>query len=77
MVSSVAPILNVLRRIAGVTWGNHPASMVKLHEALILNRMIYQLPFISPSETQYERLESLHRKGLRLSLGVPQAAGNN
>lgn len=41
------------------------------------SRIMYQLPLISPSVSQLERLEVLHRMGLRRALGVPQAAPNN
>ncbi|XP_075738961.1 uncharacterized protein LOC142784469 [Rhipicephalus microplus] len=48
--------------------------MIKLHEAV--NRVLFQLLVISPSESQYERLEKFHRKGLRVALGVPKFAAS-
>lgn len=76
IISSVARH-NVLRRLAGATWGNHPASMLKLHSALVTSRLLYPLPYMSPSSTQYERVEITHRRGLRTALGVPQQASSD
>ncbi|XP_072143040.1 uncharacterized protein [Dermacentor andersoni] len=52
-------------------------TLIRLHDALVTSRIMYQLPLISPSISQLERLEILHRKGLRRALGVPQTAPNN
>lgn len=76
IVTASVQRINALRRMAGVRWGNNPISMLKLNAALITSRILYQLSLISPSPSQFERLEAVHRKGLRLAMGVPQAASN-
>lgn len=76
IVTASVQRINALRRMAGVRWGNNPMSMLKLNAALITSRILYQLSLISPSPSQFERLEAVHRKGLRLAMGVPQAASN-
>lgn len=68
--------LHALQRIVGMLWSNHTSSMLKLHSTLVTNRILYQVPLMCSSATQYERLEIIHRKGLRFCLGVPQAASN-
>ncbi|XP_049513220.1 uncharacterized protein LOC125940748 [Dermacentor silvarum] len=76
VVAASVQRVNALRRLAGVRWGNNPMPMLKLNAALITSRILYQLPLISPSSSQFEHLEALHRKGLHLAMGVPQAASN-
>lgn len=39
-----------------------------------MGRILYYIPLISLSESQYEQLEALHRKRLRIAFGVPQGA---
>lgn len=73
MVRSSTAARNVVRRVAGMGWGNAPRSMLALHSSLVLSRMLYMLPYVSPSMTQYERLEVIHRQGLRTTIGVHQA----
>ncbi|XP_064463252.1 uncharacterized protein LOC135374169 [Ornithodoros turicata] len=74
MVRSCQPLLNVLKLLCGKSWGNHPRSMLSLYKALILSHMNYTVSFIDPSPTNWQRLERLHRTGLRIALGLPRAS---
>ncbi|KAM7282239.1 uncharacterized protein ISCGN_025621 [Ixodes scapularis] len=67
---------NAIRRVAGQSWGNSPRSMMRLHSALIVNRILYSLPFIKLSSTDSQMLECIHRQGLRTCLGVPRSTKN-
>uniref|UniRef100_L7LY18 Putative tick transposon n=1 Tax=Rhipicephalus pulchellus TaxID=72859 RepID=L7LY18_RHIPC len=51
-ISALSPRVNILRRMAGTSWGSHPSSMIRLHSAVIVNRVLFQLPLISPCESQ-------------------------
>lgn len=71
LAASCTPVLNVLKRLCGFTWGNHPHKMLTLYRSLILSRLRYSLPFIDPSHSGWLRLERIHRQGLRIALGLP------
>lgn len=68
--------LHALLQMVG-RWKHHTKSMLKVYSAVVTDATFYQLPFMSPLVSQYERLEILHKKGLRLPLRVPQLASNN
>lgn len=67
---------NAIRRVAGQSWGNSPRSMIRLHSALVVSRIVYSLPFMRLSPTDSQALERIHRQGLRTCLGVPTSTKN-
>ncbi|KAM7314374.1 hypothetical protein ISCGN_004158 [Ixodes scapularis] len=46
------------------------------HDGYHTSRILYRLPYMFPSQTDMERLEQGHRRGLRTALGIPNAAKN-
>lgn len=50
--------------------------MLSLHAALVVSRIIYSYPYIILLPTACERVERLHRNGLRVALEVSQCARN-
>ncbi|KAM7299308.1 uncharacterized protein ISCGN_019875 [Ixodes scapularis] len=67
---------NAVRRVGGQNWGNSPRSMLTLHSSLVVSRLMYSLPYMDLLPSQADKLERLHRAGLRTSLGVPRSAKN-
>ncbi|XP_040073105.1 uncharacterized protein LOC120845332 [Ixodes scapularis] len=67
---------NAVRRVGGQNWGNSPRSMLTLHSSLVVIRLMYSLPYMDLLPSQADKLERLHRAGLRTSLGVPRSAKN-
>ncbi|KAG0429024.1 hypothetical protein HPB47_024024 [Ixodes persulcatus] len=63
--SSLPKLWTVLERI-----------ILAAQTALVTSRILYRLPYLSPSPKDLERLEQLHRQGLRTALGIPKAAKN-
>ncbi|XP_064481881.1 uncharacterized protein LOC135394786 [Ornithodoros turicata] len=63
--------LNLPRRISGKAWGCNARSMLILHRALILSRILYATPYVDLSPIQWLNLERLHRAGIRTALGLP------
>ncbi|XP_064479222.1 uncharacterized protein LOC135392442 [Ornithodoros turicata] len=77
LVSTCRPLLNILKRMGGRSWGNHPRSLLLLYKALIQSRLAYALPYIDPSPTGWRQLNRLHRSGLRVALGLPSFSNVN
>lgn len=68
--SCVSP-MNAHRRTCSSTWGTPPASLSRLHSALVEGRLLYVAPFSHLAPTQAARLEHIHRAGLKIALGCP------
>ncbi|KAG0421471.1 hypothetical protein HPB47_002637 [Ixodes persulcatus] len=76
-VTTCRPAMNAVRRMTGVTWGCTERIILAAQTALVTSRILHRLPYMSPSPTDLEGLEQLHRQGLRTALGIPKAAKNN
>ncbi|XP_064486029.1 uncharacterized protein LOC135398570 [Ornithodoros turicata] len=76
IASKTTPCRNVQERLAGTSWGSSPTAMLHLHKALTLSRILYCLPFASPSPSCMATLDRAHTGGLKTALGLPQAAVN-
>lgn len=70
-------ILNVLKRLCGTAWGSSPKSMLTLWDSLAVSKILCILPYAQPSQTQIERINRIHRRGLRLAIGVPAGTTND
>ncbi|KAM7309477.1 hypothetical protein ISCGN_013108 [Ixodes scapularis] len=75
-ITTCRPATNAVRRMTGATWGCAEQTILATQTALITSRILCRLPYMSPSPTDLERLEQLHRQGLRTVLGIPKAAKN-
>lgn len=70
--------INVLRRIAGTTWGGSVSSLLKVHNALIKQKIAYSSPVLHGiSRSSEERLQRLIARSLRVCLGVPRATSSS
>lgn len=70
------PAMNAVRHMTGTTWGCTERTITSAQSALVTSRILYRLPYMFPSQTDMERLEQGHRRGLRTALGIPNAAKN-
>ncbi|KAM7312372.1 hypothetical protein ISCGN_009277 [Ixodes scapularis] len=75
-ITTYRPATNAVRRMTGATWGCTERTILAAQTALVRSRILYRLPYMSPSPTDLESLEQLHRQGLRTALGIPKAAKN-
>ncbi|KAM7307464.1 hypothetical protein ISCGN_011100 [Ixodes scapularis] len=75
-ITACRPATNAVRRMTGATWGCTERTILAAQTTLVTSRILYRLPYMSPSPTDLERLEQLHRQGLRTALGIPKAAKN-
>ncbi|KAM7313827.1 hypothetical protein ISCGN_003614 [Ixodes scapularis] len=73
-ITTCRPATNAVRRMTGATWGCTERTILAAQTALVTSRILYRLPYMSPSPTDLERLEQLRRQGLRTALGIPKAA---
>ncbi|KAG0425052.1 hypothetical protein HPB47_027759 [Ixodes persulcatus] len=69
-------IYNMLRRITRHTHGLKEHELRKIVEATVYSRVLYALPYLTLTKTQYIKLETALRKCLRTELGVPTYAPN-
>ena len=68
------PRFNMFKIIAGTIRGLCTRSLIILYKALILSVLLYAAPvMIIASKTALDTLESLHKKALRMALGLPQS----
>lgn len=63
---------NAIRRLANTKNGSSPATPLRLHEALVISRIYYGLPYLSAFIAQHLKIERVHRAGIKLALGVPR-----
>ena len=76
--SDVNAIVNILRRIAGTSWGGSVSSLLTVHNALIRQRIAYSAAILHGlSPTSEQRLQRLLARGLRICLGVPRATSSS
>ncbi|KAM7298513.1 hypothetical protein ISCGN_019108 [Ixodes scapularis] len=75
-ITTCRPATNAVRRMTGATWGCTERTILAAQTALVTSRILYRLPYMSPSPTDLERLEQVHRQGLRTALGIPKATKN-
>lgn len=69
---SVAAASNAIRRLCGTRWGCRASGLLRVHQALVVNRLMYSLPYLDLSAAQMEKMERAHRKGIKTALGVPR-----
>lgn len=62
---------NMVRHISGPSSGCPQRTAVSLHNATTAARVLFGLPYARPSPSAFNRLEALHRSGLRHALGIP------
>lgn len=70
------PAVNAIRCMTGASWGCSERTIAAAHAALVSSRILYRLPYMTPSRTDMEKLERLHRGGLRTAMGIPRASAN-
>lgn len=76
--NEVNMLVNILRRIAGTSWGGSVSSMLAVHNALIRQKVAYSAAVLHGlSRTSEERLQRLLARGLRVCLGVPRATSSS
>ncbi|KAG0421805.1 hypothetical protein HPB47_002316 [Ixodes persulcatus] len=75
-ITTCRPATNAVRRMTGATWGCTERTILAAQTALVTSRILYRLSYMSPSPTDLERLEQMHRQGLRMTLGILKAAKN-
>ncbi|XP_064485972.1 uncharacterized protein LOC135398500 [Ornithodoros turicata] len=68
--------LNVTKRLSGRHSGCPQRTLLTIHNATRAARMLFGLPYAKPNRTALESLELLHRRGLKLALGLPPGARN-
>ncbi|XP_064456871.1 uncharacterized protein LOC135367500 [Ornithodoros turicata] len=68
--------LNVTMRLSGRHSGFPQRTLLTIHNATTAARMLFGLPYAKPSRSALESLELLHRRGLKLALGLPPGARN-
>jgi ribonuclease HI len=70
--------LNLIRSIAGVSWGAHPSCMLILYKGLVGSVLEYgSICYSGMSKTNFLKLERLQYRGIRISLGLMQSTPNN
>ncbi|XP_064485866.1 uncharacterized protein LOC135398386 [Ornithodoros turicata] len=68
--------LNVTKRLSGRHSGCPQMTLLTIHNATTAARMLFGLSYAKPSRSALESLELLHRRGLKLALGLPPGARN-
>lgn len=64
---------NAIKRLCGTRWGSSPSALLHLHNALVVSRLTYVLPYLTLSKHQQLILERVHRAGIKTALGVPRS----
>lgn len=59
-------------RLSGTKWGCRASGLLHVHQALVVNKLMYVLPYLDLSSAQMEKMERAHRKGIKTALGVPR-----
>uniref|UniRef100_A0A224Z315 Tick transposon n=1 Tax=Rhipicephalus zambeziensis TaxID=60191 RepID=A0A224Z315_9ACAR len=73
----VNSLINILRRFAGVRWGSSYSSLLRVHSAIIRQRIAYSAPVLHGiSRNLEERIQRLLARSLRICLGVPRASAS-
>jgi hypothetical protein len=63
--------LNILRCLAGTTWGADREVLLKAHHAVILSALRYgETAYGAASEKTLKTLDPIHNEGLRISIGA-------
>jgi len=63
--------LNIIRCLAGTTWGADREVLLKAHHAIILSALRYgETAYGSASESILKALEPIHNQGLRIAIGA-------
>lgn len=66
-----------IRRLASSRRGGSPSALLQLHQAMMVNRIVYSLPFTRPPSYLCLKLERVHRAGIKLALGVPMSTSTS
>lgn len=75
--NSVRSSLNLTKRLGSYSSGCPQRTALKLHAALTVQRLMYAYPYANMSASARQKLEQLHRRGLRNALGIPSAASTD
>ncbi|XP_064486049.1 uncharacterized protein LOC135398592 [Ornithodoros turicata] len=67
---------NLVRHLSSFSSGCPPRTLAAIHNATTVAKLLYALPFASPSKSSFEHLEQLNRKGLRQALGLPPSSSS-
>lgn len=62
---------SAIRRMAGTRWGGSPSAMLQVHQALVVSRTAYTLPYLHTAAYLRLKLERAHRAGIKVAMGVP------
>lgn len=75
--AKVNGIINILRRIAGVRWGSSTSSLLRIHAAIIKQRIAYSAPALHGiSRSLEDTFQRLMARSLRVCLCVPRASAS-
>lgn len=69
-------LLQVSRRIANRHSGLKEADLSQLHDAMIVSRIRYAIPYCTLTKQHHEKLNALLRKSIKLAMGVPMSTPN-
>lgn len=65
--------LNIIKALSNKNWGTGTKRLLQFYKAFCLSKLRYGLPaIINASNSALDRMEKVHRQGLRLCLGLPQ-----
>ncbi|KAG0440960.1 hypothetical protein HPB47_016100 [Ixodes persulcatus] len=64
------PAANAIRCMRGTSWGCSERTLAAAHGALVSSRVLYRLPYMTPPQTDGDKLELVQRCGLRTAMGT-------
>lgn len=63
--------IQILRAVAGRSWGADRATLIKLYRATTVEKLLYAAPIVSASNSKtIKKLETVHNTGLRIICGA-------